>query len=930
MDPILNIKEAVEFAFTVQNLLEQDKENKRLAKDLYDNIVDFQNRIYQYRNASGTALEDSIPRSSFQSIKQDSEKVKSELEDVIAKLRTGKVYKKVKLIINASELAKALSGIFSTVQDIQNRLDRFGLSMNQVLLLKLNVAKIEELNRICQDIRNNGNGEDPMTKEQALVLIKLVSTLNKKLNADDHGNIVDETDSESSLPGGRLSVNGSMSLNIDEIEDREMTLYSKLPHAAKHLIAHITRGGSDGGRSTQLFAKITELWTRWQIHWKDILFVRNEYDRDVELGRGRSATVYKAFLKTPDGLKISVAVRSILFNENDVSNLLRELFLHMMVQYHAVVRLHGMFYPENGRGNALIVVERMACSLADALLNEDWFDERLVLLDVAAAIAHLHDYGVIHRDIKPSNILLTEERKNAKVSDFGCSRRQVESAMTLGTMALGTLTYMPPEILPRTKTKTRCSWDFWSFGIVMCEVLCRSGLGEYELEQPTNAAEAAHSWANKIADEHLRALAMWCLRETPKDRAPMKQVYLHLNGTLPIEEIPCSTRRVVQDKLIESRQVSSITSRVYEITEAPRSNQTSSAEEIRIDVGTEDMHTVRTTMMTQFEKPYDLVPDGLCDMVDNPETDAITSKAISVPVYNKAEMNLVSSCGQKVQFPASKGDSTRSKHSKIEEGTYCPAEYGHMTHYDGQGGVAACSRSGASLEKAHEEVSVPGDAKSVVENGWAPFWKVRNYDTSRKVRVTLKNASFFDLQLFKVVKGGVLGYILDLDAGEESLVVKEKSEDGVTMVLKEKGSQLVCTVFGVRSDQEKTIVIAEDSVTFTTQNWNHDMLCQLDWNYGVLPDVQWPVASVWTGRSSKVALSISKLFISNEYCSAGLSVFVLDTSGREKCVSKIIKFNSEYTDDIYAGSILVFRYGYFNYFLCAVLVPKINNFYVNL
>jgi len=76
-------------------------------------------------------------------------------------------------------------------------------------------------------------------------------------------------------------------------------------------------------------------------------------------------------------------------------------------------------------------------------LSED--DAVALVLQVASALGHGHQEGVIHRDVKPENILWLDDRW--VVSDFGLCRDYTADSTTVtqtGT-ALGTLPYMAPE-----------------------------------------------------------------------------------------------------------------------------------------------------------------------------------------------------------------------------------------------------------------------------------------------------------------------------------------------------------------------------------------------------------------------------------------------------------------------------------------------------
>lgn len=63
---------------------------------------------------------------------------------------------------------------------------------------------------------------------------------------------------------------------------------------------------------------------------------------------------------------------------------------------------------------------------------------------MADALAHAHEYGVVHRDVKPSNLMIDQQGK-PWVTDFGLARVQSEMSVTLPGDVVGTLRYMSPE-----------------------------------------------------------------------------------------------------------------------------------------------------------------------------------------------------------------------------------------------------------------------------------------------------------------------------------------------------------------------------------------------------------------------------------------------------------------------------------------------------
>jgi len=91
-------------------------------------------------------------------------------------------------------------------------------------------------------------------------------------------------------------------------------------------------------------------------------------------------------------------------------------------------------------------------------------------IEVAEALDHAHQQGVVHRDVKPANLLL-DGAGHLWVVDFGLARLQSDAGLTMTGDLLGTLRYMSPEQALGSRAVIDHRTDVYSLGVTLYEVL---------------------------------------------------------------------------------------------------------------------------------------------------------------------------------------------------------------------------------------------------------------------------------------------------------------------------------------------------------------------------------------------------------------------------------------------------------------------------
>ena len=167
---------------------------------------------------------------------------------------------------------------------------------------------------------------------------------------------------------------------------------------------------------------------------------------NLSLGSGSNGTfVYVGIME--DGSEVAVkrlllqACEGSAENEKDISSIIKTTGSPFILSFHYVFKDETFMY--------------LISDLCEETLNEhvqSQTDEHMreygprMIKQILIGLKFLHDNAILHRDLKPSNILVDNDGC-MRLADFGLSRVLNEDETTVHTVANGTLSWMPAEVI---------------------------------------------------------------------------------------------------------------------------------------------------------------------------------------------------------------------------------------------------------------------------------------------------------------------------------------------------------------------------------------------------------------------------------------------------------------------------------------------------
>lgn len=192
-----------------------------------------------------------------------------------------------------------------------------------------------------------------------------------------------------------------------------------------------------------------------------------DYLLEQMLGAGGMGKVYRAKVRdSGKAVAIKALHKSRQSDPRAIAQFAHEAEVLAMLRHPNIVGVHGLGrFPGGGYFFVMDFIDGvdLESRLRQGPLPLHHAIE--IVKEVADAIQHAHDQGVVHCDLKPANILL-DQMGRVYVSDFGFAFLIADSSKMSRQSIGGTAGYIAPEILLR-KSKPTPAADVYALGMIL-------------------------------------------------------------------------------------------------------------------------------------------------------------------------------------------------------------------------------------------------------------------------------------------------------------------------------------------------------------------------------------------------------------------------------------------------------------------------------